>query len=190
MVVVLAPAVDKICESFTQNPLIWTQVNPTFLYFMGIHKEFIVHASEFESDFGEGKHGWACVAMGNQKYTLHSQIAFSPPCKPGRTTVYPTNPIHGNIAVTDQQYQNNIHDYYRVKNTKSTPKKFTTAVIDYQRIKGEKCLLMGNTNKTSVELIDWLYIRYRQIMPVDLMKKQDTIQTSYHVEEPIEILFD
>ena len=160
MVVVSAPAADKICESFTQNPLIWTQGNPTFLYFMGIHKEFIVHASEFESDFGGGKHGWACVAMGNQKYTLHSQIAFSPPCKPGRTIVYPTNPIHGNIAVTDQQYQNNIHGYHLVKNINSSLNKMVVAAIDDQWLKGAKDLMMGYSNKTFVEIMDWLYIRY------------------------------
>ena len=54
MVVVSAPAVDKMCESFTHNPLMRAQSNPTFSSLMGIHKECIANASEFESDFGGG----------------------------------------------------------------------------------------------------------------------------------------
>ena len=71
MVVVFAPAVNKICESFTHNPLTWDQGKPTFLYLMGIHKECITNASKFESDFGGGKHGCVCISMGEQKYILH-----------------------------------------------------------------------------------------------------------------------
>ena len=57
MVGVLAPAVDKICESFTKKPLTQAQGNPTFLYLMGINKERIANTSKFEPDFGGGKYG-------------------------------------------------------------------------------------------------------------------------------------
>ena len=106
MLVVLAPAVDKICESFTHNPLMRAQGNPTFLSLMGIHKECIANASEFESDFGGGKYGCACVAMRDQQYLLHSNITFVHPRKPGCTPACPFNPTHGDIAVAEQQYKN------------------------------------------------------------------------------------
>ena len=54
MVVVSAPAVDKICESFTHNPPTRAQGKPTFPSLMVIHKEYIANVSEFESDFGGG----------------------------------------------------------------------------------------------------------------------------------------
>ena len=54
VVVVLAPAVDKICESFTKNPLTRAQENPTFLSIMVMHKQCITNASKFESNFGGG----------------------------------------------------------------------------------------------------------------------------------------
>ena len=57
MVFVLAPAVNKIRESFTQNSLTQAQGNPTFLYLMGINKERIANTSKFEPDFGGGKYG-------------------------------------------------------------------------------------------------------------------------------------
>ena len=41
MVVISAPAVDKIYEPFTHNPLTRYQVKPTFPSFMGTHKECI-----------------------------------------------------------------------------------------------------------------------------------------------------
>ena len=66
MVVVLAPAIDKICESLTYNPLTRAQGKPTFLSLILIHEEFIVNEREFESDFWGGQHGIVCIAMGDQ----------------------------------------------------------------------------------------------------------------------------
>ena len=65
MVVVWAPATDKICEAFTHNPLMRAQGNTNFLYLMGTQKEFIAYVSEFDSDFGGGKHVYVCVATGD-----------------------------------------------------------------------------------------------------------------------------
>lgn len=73
MVVVLAPAIDNICESFTHYPLTRDQGKPTFLSLMVTHKECIAIAGEFESDFEGGQHVCACVDIGNQQYALHSQ---------------------------------------------------------------------------------------------------------------------
>ena len=52
MVVISALAVNKICESFTHNPLAWAQDRPTFLSLMVIHKECIANASKFEYNLG------------------------------------------------------------------------------------------------------------------------------------------
>ena len=48
MVVVLAPAADRICGSFTYNVLTWAQGKPTFLSLMGMHKERIENTIKFE----------------------------------------------------------------------------------------------------------------------------------------------
>ena len=82
MVVVLAPAINKICESFTHKLLTRAQGKTIFLSLMGIHKEHTTNESEFESDFRGGKHGCVCASMGNHQYALHSQIAYFPPRKP------------------------------------------------------------------------------------------------------------
>ena len=100
------------------------------------------------------------------------------------------NHIHIDITVADQQYQNNLHNYHLVKNMNSSLRKIVVAAIDDQWLKGAKYLVMGYTNKTFVELFYWLYISYGHIKPVDLMNKQDTMQALYHVEDPIEIIFD
>ena len=63
------------------------------------------------------------------------------------------------------------------------------AAIDNQWLKGVKDFVMVYAKKTLVEVMDWLYICYRQIVPGKLMKNQDTMQASYHVEEPIKIIF-
>ena len=115
MVVVSAPDVDNICEVLTHNPLTRAQGNPILLSLIGIHKECIVNTSESESNFWGGQHGWAYVAMGNQQYSLHYQIVFFPPRKPGRSPVYLINPTHVNIAVANWQHQNYLHDYQLVK---------------------------------------------------------------------------
>ena len=54
MVVVSAPEVDNICESFTHNLITGTQLNPTFLSMMGINKECIDNAKKFDSKFRGG----------------------------------------------------------------------------------------------------------------------------------------
>ena len=50
-------------------------------------------------------------------------------------------------------------------------------------------MLMGYANKSFVELIDWIYVRYGQITPVDLTRNQGKMKSMYNVEDPIEILF-
>ena len=72
----------------------------------------------------------------------------------------------------------------------SDRKDIIVASINDLRLKGSKYLVVGYTNKTSVEIMYWLYIFYGKITPDELMKNQYTMQSSYHVEEPIEILFD
>ena len=103
---------------------------------------------------------------------------------------YMIKPTHGYITIADQQYLNNIRDYYLFKNMNSVMKKIVVAGIDEQWLKRAKNIVGRYTNKTIVELMDWIYICYGQITLGELMKNQDTIQEMYHVEEPIEILFD
>ena len=136
MVVVSAPVVDKICESFTHNPMTRSQGNPTFNSLVGSHKECIANTSKFECNFGGWKYVYACVAMGYQQYILHSSIGFLYPRKPGLTMVYPLNPTQSYITVADRQYQNNVYNYHLVKNMNSSLKKIDVTDIDEQWIKG------------------------------------------------------
>ena len=110
--------------------------------------------------------------MGNQQYLLHSNIAFIHPRKTVCTLAYPLNPTHGEIDVVDQQYQNNVYDYHLVKNMNSALKKTVVVAIDEQRIKRAKDVVMGYANKSFVEVMDWLYVRYGQITPVYLIQNQ------------------
>ena len=81
IVFVSATAANKICKSFKHNPLMRDQGNPNFLSLMGIHKECIANMIEYEPNFGGGQHGCTCIAMGEQKYILQSNIVFVPPKK-------------------------------------------------------------------------------------------------------------
>ena len=49
---------------------------------------------------------------------------------------------------------------------------------------------MGYANKSFVELMDWMYVRYRKITPGDLMRNQYKMQAAYSIEDPIDILFN
>ena len=102
MVVISAPAIDKIRESFTHNLLTRPQGNPTLLSIMEIQKECIANTSNFESNFGGGQHDCACTTMGKQKYILHSNIALINPRRTGHSPEYPLNHTHREIDVTDQ----------------------------------------------------------------------------------------
>ena len=136
MVVVLAPAVDKICESFTHNLLSRDQGNPNLLYLMGIYKECISNARKFESDFWGSQHGCVCVAMGKQQYAIHSHIEFVSPRKPGCSPTNPLNTTRGNIAVSYQQYQNNLHDYHLIKNMISVLKQLLSQLSTSSGLRG------------------------------------------------------
>ena len=114
MVVVSAPATDKICESFTRT---------------------------------SNKMG----------------------CSPA----YLLKPTHGDIAVADRQYQDNVYDYHLVKNTNNALKKIVVADIDEQHIKGAKYMVMGYANKSFVEVMDCMYLRYGHITPGDLLQNQE-----------------
>ena len=71
----------------------------------------------------------------------------------------------------------------------SALKKIAVAAIDKQWIKGGKDMVMGYTNKPFVDLMDWLYVWYRQITPGYLIRNQDKMQATSNVKERIEILF-
>ena len=45
---------------------------------------------------------------------------------------YPIKPKHGNIAIADQIYQNNLRSYHMVKNMSSSLKKIMVASINDQ----------------------------------------------------------
>ena len=94
--------------------------NLIFLSLMGMHKEYIKNASEFESYIGGGQNVYACVAMGDQQYVLQSQIALVCPQKLGCRPSYPIKRTHGKISVVDQKYQNILHNYHLIKNMNST----------------------------------------------------------------------
>ena len=115
MVLVSVLATNNMCASFTHNPLKRAQGKPAQLSLMVIHKECTANVRTFESYFIGGRHGCACVAMGDHHYALQSQITFVPPRRPGLSTAYPINQTHGNIAVADQKFQNNHHEYHLVK---------------------------------------------------------------------------
>ena len=51
-------------------------------------------------------------------------------------------------------------------------------------------MVMGYTNNTFVEIMDWLYVQYRHITPGYLMQNQEEMQVKYNFNDPIEILFD
>ena len=121
----------------------------------------------------EGTMAVCASPWASKKYILHLNTAFIPPRKPGRSPSYPLNPTHGDISVSDQQYQNNVYDYHLVKNMNSSLKKIFVADIEKQWIKGEKYTVMGYTNKSCVELMDCLYVRYGQITPGNLMQNKE-----------------
>ena len=52
-------------------------------------------------------------------------------------------------------------------------KKIVVADIDDQWIKGSKDMVMGYANRSFVELMDWLYLRYVHITPGYIMKNQE-----------------
>ena len=164
MTVVSVLNISNICESFTHNLLTRAQGKTTFLSLMRIPKKCIANAYEFESDFGGGKNGCACVSMGDQQYNLYSYIIFVPPRKPGLSPTYPLNLTHGDTSVENQQ-QKNFHKYQRVKNTNSALNKIVFTAIGDQCIKGLKDMVIGYADKYFVELLDWLYIRFFQMPP-------------------------
>ena len=59
--------------------------------------------------------------------------------KLGCTPLYMLNPTHGEIAVVDQQYQNNVYDYHLVKKINSA--------LDEQWIKRTKDMVMTYQKK-------------------------------------------
>ena len=46
-------------------------------------------------------------------------------------------------------------------------------------------MVMEYAHKYFVDIMNWIYVRYGQITPRDLMKNQGTIQETYHAEDPI-----
>ena len=128
--------------------------------------------------------------MGKQQYTLHPNIAFLPPIKLGRSTVNLINPTQGDIPIANRKFQNNLHEYHLFNNMNSVRKKIVVAVIDDQWIKGAKNMVMGYANKSFVDLMDWIYVRYVKIMPGELMHNQDEMRSTYNFKLPIEILFN
>ena len=60
-----------------------------------------------------------------------------------------------------------------VKNKNSSLKKIVDADTNKQWIKLVKDMVMSYSNKSFVELMDWLYVLYGQIMPGYLMQNQE-----------------
>ena len=59
-----------------------------------------------------------------------------PPRNLGRTLEYPINPTIRDIAIANQQYQNNLHNYPMVNNMSIALNKIVIVAIGNQWIKG------------------------------------------------------
>ena len=81
-------------------------------------------------------------------------------------------------------YQNHLHDYNLFKNMNIALNKIGVAAINDQWIKEEKDMVMSYTNKLFVELMDWLYVSYVQIMSWYLKKNQEKRKqcTTYKIQ--------
>ena len=108
----------------------------------------------------------------------------------GCSPAYLLKPTHGDIAVADRQYQDNVYDYHLVKNMNSTLKKIVVEDIREQWIKGAKYMVMVYAKMSFVEFMDCLYLRYGHITPGDLMRNKEDMQGTYNAEDPINIMFD
>ena len=84
---------------------------------------------------------------------------FCPTKKTLRSPAHPINPMHGNIAVANQQYPNNLYDYPLVKNMNSVLNKIVVAAINDHQNKVAKYMVMEYANKFFVERMDWIYVR-------------------------------
>ena len=51
-------------------------------------------------------------------------------------------------------------------------------------------MVIGYANKSFIDLMNWLYVRYGQITPGDHMWDQEYMEAKYNVEDSIDILFD
>ena len=49
---------------------------------------------------------------------------------------------------------------------------------------------MGYAKISFFKLMNWLYVRYSQITPVELMRNLYEIQVTYNIEDIIDIIFD
>ena len=127
--------------------------------------------------------------MSEQQYALHSHIIFALPRKLGRSLTYPLNPMHGDIAVVDRQYQKNLHGYYLVKKltypSRKPPSRPSTISVSMGKKYGD-----GVCKKSFVDLMDWLYVWYGQIKPGYLIPNQDNMKAMYNVKDLLEIMFD
>ena len=61
--------------------------------------------------------------------------------------------MHINIAIADQQHQNNLQNYHLVKNMNSTLKKIIIAAINDQLIKEAKYMVTGYANKYFIDFM-------------------------------------
>ena len=68
--------------------------------------------------------------------------------------------------------------------------KIVVAAIDKQWTKWAKDMVMGYARKPFVKIMDWMYIRYGQIIPGYLIRNQEKMQATYNVEDQTDILFD
>ena len=88
----------------------------------------------------------------------------------------PPTPRTATLLSQTDNTKKNLHNYHLVKNMNRYLKKISVAAIYDQRIQGAKYMVIGYANKSFVELMDWIYVRYEQIIPRDLMRNQDEIQ--------------
>jgi hypothetical protein len=164
---------------------------PSFASLEILQRELNDNAMSSSSTRGDGLHGHLVLTMPPAAYAaMEGHIAFIIPPNPGAAAVIPDNATQAQIGALERTFTQQLRDFQSYRNTDHALKQVLIAAVPDIFIRAKRNLTFGYANVTTLDLLTHLHATYGEIMPEDIMAKQNAINIPWwSPPTPVEDLF-
>jgi hypothetical protein len=162
---------------------------PTFKDLNIIRRYLSTNAMIVSSYEGGGRHGHLGIIMTNDEYLALATEVFTAPENPGATPVHPDNATASRISEANRAHKEEIRVYRTNNNVNQAFKKLIIDALEDQFLNALSDEVVGNANRTSLDLLTHPLTYYAMIAPTELTQNYERLNTRYDPNQLIESLF-
>ena len=161
--------VDDVLAAFPHPSLPKIQGRPTYEALHALRQQLRTNAASIPTALGGGQHGYAAITMTDQQYQQLTNQQFVTPAYPGVHPAIPANATGHQIKQLEREHKADLQQYQQYVAVQQALKKQLIQAIDPIYLKAQEDRVIGFANRTTLDLLTYLFATYAQITATDLL---------------------